>query len=161
MVKSSIARAARAGLILSCVALAPGAAGAEDAPGWSYDLSNHLMSPYCPGRSLPDCPSPQAAELRQWIVTQEHEGRTRAEVEEQLFARYGEVILQAPKASGFGLAAYVIPVLLSLAGAALLVVFLRRQTAGAVPRAAAAPGAPTPPLDPELERALDEELRRR
>jgi cytochrome c-type biogenesis protein CcmH/NrfF len=150
------ARAALAVLILAGVtAAAP--VRADDAAGWSYQLSNELMSPYCPGRTLPDCPSSQAAELRHWIVDQENVGRSRKEVEAQLVARYGDEILQAPKATGFGLAAYVVPVLLSLAGAALLVVFLRRIVATPAARA----GAPPAPLDPELERLVDEELRRR
>ena len=47
--------------------------------GWGYHLANELMSPYCPGRTLNDCPSSQAAELKSWILAQEQAGRSQAE----------------------------------------------------------------------------------
>jgi len=159
-VRGGARAAGAAALILLGVALGAGAARAEDETGWSYRLGNELMSPYCPGRTLPDCPSQQASDLRTWIVAQEQAGRTRPEVEADLLARYGDVILQAPRTSGFGLAAYVIPILLSLAGAALLVAFWRRQAALRRPAEAAAAPAPRV-VDPELERLVDEEIARR
>jgi cytochrome c-type biogenesis protein CcmH/NrfF len=123
---------------------------------WAYDLAQDLMSPFCPGRSLADCPSPDAASLRMWILVQAAAGRTRADVEEELYARYGEVIRSAPKAEGFGTAAYVIPIAVFAAGGALVGWFLRRATR----RAAAQPVPVATPLDPELERKLDEALSR-
>jgi cytochrome c-type biogenesis protein CcmH/NrfF len=131
--------------------------GAESPPGWAYALSHELMSPFCPGRTLPDCPSPQAAQLQQWIRQQERIGRTRGDVEAELVAQFGEVILQSPRASGFGLAAYVIPVVLFLCGGSLLVYFLRRETRR--PVLASPPSTGLRPVDPELERRLDAELR--
>jgi cytochrome c-type biogenesis protein CcmH/NrfF len=139
------------------LACAPLAATATDVTQpWHYDLEQHLMSPYCPGRTLTDCTSPQAAELRAWIASQEQAGRTRADVESQLYLEFGEVILQAPRAEGFGLAAYGIPAIAVLLGASLVFVFLRRQSA----RAAAAPPPPAAGVDPELDRLIDEEMRR-
>src|SRR5262249_46943456 len=104
--------------LLALAALMAFAAAAEEpaAPAdrgastrWAYDLANDLMSPFCPGRSLADCPSPDAASLRMWILVQAAAGRTRDDVEQELYARYGEVIRAAPKAEGWGLAAYWIP----------------------------------------------------
>jgi cytochrome c-type biogenesis protein CcmH/NrfF len=143
---------------LLCVAFATAARAADDAaPGWGYAMANELMSPYCPGRALPDCPSPQAAELRQWIVAQERDGRSHAEVLAELLGRFGEGMLQQPRASGFGLTAYMIPILGVVAGGALLVVFFRRQAAKAAPPVVAPRLAP---VDPEIERLVDEEFRR-
>ena len=71
------ASAGRALLLGLAIALAAGAGSARD---WGYDLGDELMSPFCPGRTLSSCPSPQAAELVQWIVTQEAAGTTREEV---------------------------------------------------------------------------------
>lgn len=130
---------------------------AADATLWHYDMWNTMMSPYCPGRSLLDCPSGQATELREWIAEQEKLGRRREDVEAQLYEQFGDVILQAPKATGFGLAAYVTPVIGIAVGALVLVIFLRRQAATAP--AAPAPVAMTP--DPELDRRIDEEMSRR
>lgn len=157
-----------AGLVAGALAFGSGAARADEAGagvGWGYDLANELMSPYCPGRTLNDCPSTQASELKSWILAQEVAGRSQTEVETDLYARYGDVILQAPKATGFGLAAYVLPVLAVAAGAALVVVFLRRQGAraarSAAPGAGAAPpgsAAVAPARAAELEAALEAEL---
>jgi cytochrome c-type biogenesis protein CcmH len=138
--------------LLGAVAPTVGAEPAETP--YSYDLWTGLMSPYCPGRTLADCPSSQAAELRQWIREQEAAGRSRADVEDQLYARFGDIILQTPRASGFGLAAYAIPVLAFLVGGGLVVFFLRRQ----VRTRGGAPVSPPAVVDPELERLLDREL---
>jgi len=138
------------------VIAAPETAG-EDA--YSYALWTGLMSPYCPGRVLIDCPSPQADELRSWIQDQEDAGRGRTEVERDLYARFGDVILQAPRASGFGLAAYVIPLVAAVAGVALVAAFLRRQArSGARVKTGPSPPPRRAPLDPDLERRIDEEL---
>ena len=124
--------------------------------GFTMELWTELMSPYCPGRKLIDCPSSQAEEMRQRIAAAEAAGRTKEEVEASLLARYGNILLQAPPASGFGLAAYVIPVLALVAGVAIVVVFLRRQHGAAA--AVAAPASAPPSIDPELERRIDREM---
>ena len=144
------------GLLLAgaLLVVAP-AAPAADEP-YALELYNESMSPYCPGRTLMDCPSEQAAELRGWIADQERAGRSRGDVEAELYQRYGDVILQAPRAEGFGLAAYLLPLAAFLAGGAIVWLFLRRQAAG---RPVPAPPGPRAPLDPELERRIDEELR--
>ena len=145
-----------AGLIAGALASQPAFAADDAAQSWHYEMWNSLMSPYCPGRTLLDCPSGQATELREWIAEQEKAGRSREEVEAQLYTRFGDVILQAPKASGFGLAAYVIPVVGVAAGALVLVIFLRRQAGPA----RTAPAAVAAPPDPEIDRLIDEEMRR-
>jgi len=140
------------------LALAGGAPPAQATEGWAYEMANELMSPFCPGRSIADCPSPQAQTLRMWLIVQEASGRPRAEVEAELIARYGESMLGAPRAKGFGLTAYLIPAAVVAAGAALLSWFLRRQTRTApTPK----PATPSAPLDPELERLVDEKLAER
>jgi cytochrome c-type biogenesis protein CcmH/NrfF len=138
---------------------APGAAA--DAESWSGEMIDELMSPYCPGRTLRNCPSSQAGELIGWIEAQDAQGRERDAVFQQLLSEYGEEIRQAPVARGWGATAYVIPVLAFLAGGVLLAVFLRRQGGGAL-RETEAPAAarPPPPGDSELERLVDEELGR-
>jgi len=146
-------------LVALVALLAPTGATAEEPmpTGWAYDLSRDTMSPFCPGRSLSDCPSPQAESLRMWILVQEAAGRSRADVEAELVERYGDAVRGAPRAEGFGLAAYVIPVAAFAVGGGVLVVFLRRRTrAGAEPTTAAAPA-----LDPELARIVDSELESR
>jgi cytochrome c-type biogenesis protein CcmH/NrfF len=156
-VRRVAALAAALGLLLAGAAAAPAEPAAPQ--GWAYELMNELMSPYCPGRSINDCPSPQAQTLRMWLIVQESAGRAKADVERELVERYGESILSAPRAEGIGLTAYLLPVAGVALGAAILVWFLRRQTRRTSPQAASAAAAPLAPLDPELERLVDEQLR--
>lgn len=148
-------------------------AAAASAPNWAYQMAHDLMSPYCPGRTLSACPSPQAAELRQWILFQAAAGSTQEEVEASLFERFGDKILSAPKAEGWGLSAYVVPALGFLLGGGLVVFLLRglvskgsdeaptrrapRTTRPATRGTAAAPVGPAPSED-ELAAIVDEEL---
>jgi len=148
--------AGAAALALAAAALPQAAAQAAD-QGWAHAVAREFMSPYCPGRTLADCPSPQAQTLRAWILVQEAAGRTREDVETELLERYGDQLLAAPRAQGFGLTAYAVPIAVFLAGGALVAFFLRRQTRLA---RAEAPAAGAPPLSPELERLVDEELER-
>ena len=92
-------------------------AAAEDS-SWGYAIAYELMSPFCPGRTLAACPSDKAAELRQWILLQEAAGTSREGVIDILLQRFGDVILSSPEAEGWGLAAWMLPVVALLVGAA-------------------------------------------
>lgn len=147
------------GLLL---AAAPRDARAQDAQaeGWSYEMWNELMSPYCPGRALSECPSPQAAELREWIVAQEAAGVSRARVETLLYERFGDQLRQAPRAEGVGLLAYVIPAGLTAVGALVVALFFAHVRRG---RARTGEGPAAEPtsgkaFDSELARQVDAEL---
>jgi cytochrome c-type biogenesis protein CcmH/NrfF len=150
-----------------CLAL-PVYAGDESETSWAYDAAHELMSPFCPGRTLAECTSPQAGELRGWIVVQAAAGRTRDDVYEELYERYGNKVRPTPKAEGIGLTAYALPIAAFLGGGVLVVIILRRLTAeGRSPEPAVAGRAGAPavaaaastPEDAELQRIVDEELR--
>lgn len=135
---------------------------------WAYNAAHELMSPFCPGRTLAECTSPQAGELRAWIVVQAAAGRTQDDVYEELYGRYGNKMRPTPKAEGIGLTAYALPIGAFLGGGLLVTLVLRRLTSGggaskpaasATPRAAAAGAASASPEDAELLRIVDEELR--
>ena len=145
-------------LLLLGVVWALPASGESEKSGWGYQLSREMMSPYCPGRALSDCPSPAAAELRQWIVDQEEAGVSRSEVEKELFRVFGDQLRQAPRAEGMGLVAYVIPAVAFAAGGTLVVFFLRRQRPGTA--GSDSPPAAEAPRDEALEQQVEEELRR-
>lgn len=140
-------------------------AGAAQAEGWGYDLGDELMSPFCPGRTLSSCPSPQASELVQWIVTQEAAGTTREEILEILIERYGEEILGAPPAEGITLWAYIFPVAGFVIFGCIAFFTLRRivgepEKLVATSTATASPPAPSAAglTDDELARLVDAEL---
>lgn len=136
-------------------------AGDAAAKSWSYDLAGELMSPYCPGRTLSSCPSPQAAELVQWMVVQEAGGATREQIIEMLIERFGEEILGAPPAKGITLWAYILPVLGFVVGGGLVVVALRRIVAKKTVDDVVSGGADGPSpgaVDDDLARLVDAEL---
>ena len=56
-------------------------------------LSNELMSPYCPGRTISACPSGQARKLEDHILAEARSGRTREEIEADLRERFGDEIV--------------------------------------------------------------------
>jgi cytochrome c-type biogenesis protein CcmH/NrfF len=110
---------------------------------------------------LIDCPSSQADALRARIAEEEAAGRGRDEVVADIYAEFGEIIWQAPRAEGFGIAAYLIPLAAGLAGIAIVATFLRRQRSAAARDLATPnrPGAATGPrIDPDLERRIDAEM---
>lgn len=120
-------------------------------------MAHELMSPYCPGRTLGECPSPQATTLRFWILSQAAAGATEAEVREMLNERFGDILLAAPRAEGWGLSAYVIPIAFFVIGGPVVVLIIRKLVKNGATAAAEAP-APASVVDPELERQLESEL---
>lgn len=128
------------GFVASVLLLVAGAASAE---GYAYDLAGELMSPYCPGRTVASCPSPQASELIQWIQVQEAGGASKQEVVEMLIERFGEEILGAPPAEGITLWAYIFPVAGFVVGGGIAVVVLRRLVVGGTKDGEGTPARPT------------------
>jgi len=136
----------------SSVAAADGPRATEASAGWSRELERELMSPYCPGRSLIECPSPAATELRLWIQGQEKAGVSRAAVERRLFQEFGDQLRQSPRPEGWGLVAYLVPAGVLLAGGTFAFGFLRRQSRSV---SASPVSAET---DPDLAREIDREF---
>lgn len=105
------------------------------------ELSHDLMSPYCPGRTLATCPSPQARKLEAHILEEAQHGKTRAEIEADLAARFPGIrgyVGRPELIWGTAAAAIVALVLLTVAA--------RRWVRGArtTPTPAPAPSAASP-----------------
>lgn len=66
--------------------LEPGASA--EAEAMMQSLSHDLMSPYCPGRTIATCPSPNARKLEAQILEQAEAGRSREEIESTLAERF-------------------------------------------------------------------------
>lgn len=123
------------------------------------ELSTDLMSPYCPGRTIASCPSPQARKLEDHILSQAEAGYSREEIEAQLVSRFGtEIVGYAPQpVLLYGSAALGVLALI------LLVVMGRRWSKASDARMAAegparrsGAGAPTQAELDRLEDALDD-----
>ena len=101
---------------------------AEPTPRWATEVTRELMSPFCPGVTIAECPSGQAKSLAAWIVVQADSGRSKDEVLETLYERYGDQVRAAPRAQGFGLAAYAVPIVVFVFGGIGVGLFLWRST---------------------------------
>jgi cytochrome c-type biogenesis protein CcmH/NrfF len=147
-----------AALVLAGLALlAPAGALAATPRTTLPDVEDEVMCVEC-GTALSVSQSPVANQERALIRRLIAQGRTKSEIKAQLVDDYGRDVLAEPSDSGFGLAAWWIPVLLAPLG--LLVAVLaarrwRRRTAAA----SAGSGAEAPPaLDEADARRLDAEL---
>lgn len=118
------------------------------------DMAGQLMSPFCPGRLLADCTSPNAGELRQAIAARIAAGETAAAVKADLVRRYGTAILGAPPAEGVGLLAWLVPGVLGLASLGAVAWKVARATRAGARSALAAAGN----VDAGMLSQLDDQL---
>jgi cytochrome c-type biogenesis protein CcmH/NrfF len=102
-------------------------------------LSNELMSPFCPGRTLSACPSENARKVERWMATEFDAGRSKAEIKAELEVRFGDKV--GTQLDGTILA---ISGALALLGLFVVILVARRWRAGA--RATAAAGGVATPV---------------
>jgi len=88
-------------------------------------IARELNCPLCQGYSLLDCPLQVCGQMRQLIADRLAEGWSADQVRAQFVADYGPQILSAPPARGWGLLAWLAPLVAALSGAAVL--WLRRK----------------------------------
>jgi cytochrome c-type biogenesis protein CcmH/NrfF len=130
----------------------------------AQSISRQTMSPFCPGRTLSDCPSEYAAEWRHDIQRMVDQGKSAAEIQAEMERRAGGDLSGSPnRGAGWGL-----PIGFSVAALLLLVGVLRylrgkkqEDAAEAAKQEAAAERTSAEDraaLDKRLEHELDEEL---
>lgn len=121
------------------------------------ELEGEVMCPVCK-TTLDQSSSPAARQIERLITGWIREGKTKSQIKALLVANYGPAILAEPSKHGFNLLAWVLPLAGLGLGAVALGALSWRWARGHGPAAAA--GAEGPPLDPELERRVEEELAR-
>ena len=104
-------------LVLGLLMLAP-AAGAVPQTTVN-EIEGEVMCPIC-GTLLELSDSPQAQREKVYVAKLVAAGKSKAEIKDDLVAQYGPSVLALPKASGFDLTAYLVPVLAILAAIAIL-----------------------------------------
>jgi cytochrome c-type biogenesis protein CcmH len=115
------------------------------------DIEDEVMCLEC-GTALNLSKAPVAERERAFIRREIRRGRTKEEIKDGLVDRFGPSVLALPDDEGFGLAAYLVPVLVALLAGVALFTAVRRWRRP--PRAAPALAR----LDPADEQRLDREL---
>ena len=148
-------------LVAAALVLAAPAAASERHPTLA-ELEDQLMCPVCAGETLAQSDSPPAQQIKAHIQRRIGEGATRSQIKDELVEEWGTRILAAPPRHGFDLLAWALP-LVGLLGGAAAIGFLAWRWS----RSREEPAEPPPPyalngrpLEPDLERRLDEELAR-
>ena len=142
--------------LVAALTLALAASAHAATPKASFnDLEDEVMCDVC-NVPLNIAEAPRADQQRREIRSLIAQGMTKDEIKAELKRRYGPAILAVPEDSGFGLAAWLVPiavVVALLAGLALLLPRWRRRPP---------PPGPTqgPGLEPSDARRLDEDLAR-
>ena len=146
-------------VVVGALLLAGAAAASEERPTLA-ELEREVVCPTC-NTTLAMSDSPVADRMRAFIRRRIAAGDTKSEIKSKLVAEFGEGVLAAPPTSGFNILAWALPIGGGLVAAVALGVLARRwQRERPVAETPAASSNGRPPLDPELERRLDEELAR-
>jgi cytochrome c-type biogenesis protein CcmH len=147
----------RLALTIGLAALAVGLTSAAAAPSPS-DLEAELVCPTCK-TTLDQSDAPVARRMKEIIREQLAAGASEAEIKADLVDQFGPGVLAEPPKSGLDLLAWVVPLALLGVG----VVGVGAVAWGWSRRRGDQPGddaLDTAPLDPVLERRVDDELDR-
>jgi cytochrome c-type biogenesis protein CcmH len=142
---------AAAGAVLGALALAAPSTAAG--PPNAADLESKLVCPVCE-TTLDQSNAPVAERMKLFIRERIAAGDSEREITDALVAEFGPGVVASPPKGGFGLLAWLLP-LVALAGGAVAVWVLVRTWSRTRPTAVA-----ERPLDPDVERRVDEELAR-
>ncbi len=146
-------------VVIATVALAAPAAAAPAPQTTVNAIEAEVMCPIC-GTLLELAESPQAKREKVFVAKLVADGKSKAEIKDALVAQYGPSVLALPKASGFDLSAYLVPILaIAIAVVALVFSVLRWRRSGRANERSATEAAADAPRGEDAER-LDADLSR-
>ena len=140
-------------IALAALVLAAPALASEERPTLA-EIEGEVICPTCE-TTLDQSSSPIAARMRVFIRERIAAGDTKSEIKAALVDEFGESVLASPPARGFNLLVWVLP-FVGVVGGGLLLAFAARRWSGMREPDA----ADEAPLDPALERRVDDELAR-
>ena len=147
-------------VMAAALALATPALASERNPTLA-ELEDQLMCPVCQGETLAQSDSVPAQRIKAHLQQRINQGWSRSRIINEEVDIWGTRILAAPRKHGFDLLAWVLPLVGIFAAAGILALLAWRWTRT---REEPVPLGPASlngrPLDPELEKRLDEELAR-
>lgn len=128
-------------------------AGVAATPPRAADLEAELVCPVCE-TTLDQSNAPIAEKMKAFIRARIAAGDSEEQIKDALVAQFGTGVLAEPPGGGFGLLAWLLPLGALLVGALVVGLLVRSWSRRR------GPPTSTAPLDPELERRVDEELAR-
>ncbi len=141
-----------AALVTVALALAAPAAASESKPT-PAELESELVCPVCE-TTLDTSDAPAARSMKAFIRARIAAGDTKSEIKAKLVEDFGPTVLAVPPRKGFDWIAWILPLAGLTAGALGVGILAWHWSRGRR-------GEPVEtPLDPELERRLDDELAR-
>lgn len=151
--RSELLRAALAALFVAAATAATAAPAWGADPPSAADLEAELVCPVCE-TTLDQSDAPVAQRMKAFIRERIAAGDSEDEIKDALVAEFGAGVLATPSKSGFGLLAWLVPLGALLAGGIAVGLLVRSWSRRR------SPPPPEGPLDPELDRRVDEELAR-
>ena len=150
-------------LVVALLGVAAPALASEQHPTQG-ELESELICVEC-HTTLDESDSPIAREMKSYIAQRIRQGATKSQIENELVAEFGPGVLGVPRKHGFDLLAWLLP-LGGIAIGAVALAFGAWKWSRSVQEPRPGRGSSTEaqhedePLEPELERRLDEELAR-
>lgn len=118
----------------------------------AYSLDRQLMCPVCDGQTIDESHAQIAEDMKLVVREQIADGKSNEEIRDYFVARYGEVILASPEASGFNLIIWIMPAFIVGGGILAVIWVLKNMRKKAVLAAAEARLAVA---DKQLEKYLE------
>jgi cytochrome c-type biogenesis protein CcmH len=142
----------------------PLAAAQESTPGAKTtlpDIEDEVMCPVCGTTLELASDSKQAIDERELIRDLIAQGLTKGEIKDELVSEFGPEVIATPSTEGFDLAAWIVPGLAVLGGAAVALIGLRRWRGALSPaNGGNAPREDSAGESPEDRDRLNEDLKR-
>jgi cytochrome c-type biogenesis protein CcmH len=150
--------------IAFCLALSVSAAFADNSDGLKGEaldreatsLYQQVFSPFCPGRSLNDCPSSKAAELKDQMRAELEGGKAPEVILNEVIQKFGEEYRAVPRFTGVGMFVWLVPIGFVVVGLLIAVGLSIRRNKNHSTR----PEVSTPALSAEDEQRIRDELSR-
>lgn len=115
------------------------------------EIASQLRCVVCQNLSVADSPSELAQQMRAIIVEQVKAGKSEEEIKAYFVSKYGEWVLLSPKAKGFSLLVWVLPIVAALLGFATVLLAVRKWAKRKKDR-------PRSEIDPALIQRVQKEL---
>ena len=92
----------------------------------AYTLDRELMCPICDGQTIDQSHAQIATDMKVIVRQKIAEGESNGQIRDYFVARYGEIVLASPDASGFNLLVWLMPVVIA-GGGGLAVVWVLKN----------------------------------